>query len=387
MRIAVIHSYYSSRSPSGENAAVQAQVKVLRADGHEVLLLSRATDREEQIPLYRERAAMRAATGFGPDPAQRLQRFKPDVVHIHNLFPNIGSRWLSAWDGPVVCTLHNFRPLCANGLLYREGKVCTLCPDGDLLAGLKHACYRNSRVATAPLTLANLRGTASNPVLRRADRIVTLSERALRIYASYGIDSARLAVVPNSVSLVHSAHRAAPDQPRWVAVGRLSPEKGFAELFRDWPPGQALDVIGDGELYSELKGHLPAGVQLLGAKSSAEIRQHLPAYSGLMFPSTCFEGGRPLVVLEALEAGVPVVALDGNSGADFVRTTGSGEVYGDGAPQVLDHAMQRVVKQGDRLRAKARLAYEQEGSETAWREKMLDLYLQAVAWRAKRSVS
>src|SRR6266702_8426604 len=91
------------------------------------------------------------ATGFGADPTEDLRRFAPDVVHVHNLLPNFGTRWLDRWPGPVVATLHNFRSMCPAGTLYRSGHVCTACPDGNPGAALRHACYRGSTLATLPL--------------------------------------------------------------------------------------------------------------------------------------------------------------------------------------------------------------------------------------------
>jgi len=157
MRIALVHSFYSSQQPSGENQVVVAQVDALREAGHEVLLVARYTDPAIQERGYSVRAALGVATGFGPDPTADLRDFSPDVVHIHNLFPNFGTRWVSRWEGPLVATLHNYRPLCANGLLYRDGHNCTLCPEGDRLASMRYGCYRDSRIATLPLALRNAR--------------------------------------------------------------------------------------------------------------------------------------------------------------------------------------------------------------------------------------
>src|SRR5207248_9522615 len=141
-RIALVHSYYSSRQPSGENVVVDAQAAALAEAGHEVRVVARRTDEEERRALHSVRAAWTVATGVGADPTDELRDFRPDVVPVHNLFPNFGTSWLGRWDGPVVATLHNFRPMCAAGTLYRNGEVCTACPDGEPMAAAKHACYR-----------------------------------------------------------------------------------------------------------------------------------------------------------------------------------------------------------------------------------------------------
>jgi hypothetical protein len=79
-----------------------------------------------------------------------------------------------------VATLRNFRPLCINGLLYRDGAVCTLCPTGS--GG--PACgtrATDSKVASLPLTLANRAGPGHDPLLAEADRLIVLSDLAAEV--------------------------------------------------------------------------------------------------------------------------------------------------------------------------------------------------------------
>src|SRR5262249_45510078 len=138
IRIAIVHSFYSSRQPSGENGVVESEVAALRAAGHDVRLFAARTDDLERDRLYPGKAAARGASGRGASPLTAVERFGPDVVHVHNLFPNIARRWVAGLRRPLVTTLHNFRPLCVNGLLYRDGHVCTLCPDGQRWSGLRY---------------------------------------------------------------------------------------------------------------------------------------------------------------------------------------------------------------------------------------------------------
>ena len=97
--------------------------------------LSRSTDQEAAgQSLYPVRAAYRTVTGRGPDPTPMLAAFAPDIVHIHNVVPNIGVDWAKRWPGPIVHTIHNYRPLCSNANLFRDGEKCTQCPDGKPLS-------------------------------------------------------------------------------------------------------------------------------------------------------------------------------------------------------------------------------------------------------------
>ena len=109
MRIALVHSFYSSQRPSGENQVVVQQAELLQAAGHEVCVIGRSTDEERTKPLFTLRTAVRLVTGVDKAITREIESFDPDVVHIHNLFPNIGFRWISELSPPKVISLHNFR--------------------------------------------------------------------------------------------------------------------------------------------------------------------------------------------------------------------------------------------------------------------------------------
>lgn len=379
MRIALVHSFYSSLQPSGENRVVLAQVEVLRDAGHDVLLVARHTDRRRQERGYPAHAGIGVATGFGPDPTTDLNEFSPDVVHVHNLFPNSGTHWLSRWEGPLVATMHNFRPLCANGLLYRDGHICTLCPDGNHLASVRYGCYHDSRIATLPLALRNSRGLTHDSVVKRANRLILLGERAQAVYDAYGISPRAMSLVPNFVTSLNAGVRSAPVYERWISAGRLSAEKGLVELLQTWPRGVPLDIVGDGPLRTQLEASARPGVRVLGKMPAAELRSAMPSYTGLVFPSRWMEGAIPWVVLEALEAAIPVVAREGNGGADQIRSSGCGEVYSDQEPGGLTAALTAVRSSGDALRERAHATWQEHFSVNKWVAAIIRTYEEAGA--------
>ncbi len=374
MRIALVHSFYSSRQPSGENVVVGAQAAALSAAGHDVLVVARHTDERERRRTYPIEAAWTVASGRGPDPTRELLEFEPDIVHVHNLFPNFGTRWLADWTGPVVATLHNFRPMCAAGTLYRDGKDCTLCPDGDRLAAVRHSCYRGSRAATVPLVIRRRGAVAWDPVVRRSDALIVLTESARSVYRSYGVDDLRLHVVPNFVDDAQSDRPSAVPNGRWMFAGRLSAEKGVDELLRVWPPGFELDVYGSGPLADRLTGLARPGVRLMGPMDRTQLRAVMPRYTGLVFPSRWREG-LPTVFLEALAAGLPAVAVKGSSVADCVTRHGLGAAPERDSDE-LEWAdeLTSVAQDRDALSARCRRVFESEFSLGRWLASVQALY-------------
>lgn len=373
MRIAFVHSFYSSRNPSGENRAVEAEASALRKAGHEVRVYAARTDDTEGSPIHPMSSALRVATGIGRSPLKDLQRDKPDVVHIHNLFPNWGSRWIASLEVPMVTTLHNFRPLCANGLLFRDGGICTLCPDGERFAGVKHKCYRDSRPATLPLALANRKGPSGHPALRFARRVIVLSERSRSIYVQAGIPSEHLVVWPNFLpSELDPGWGGDGEGEGWLYVGRLSPEKGIGRLVEDWPADRPLTLMGDGiERARCEEGARGKAIQMVGLQDRPTIIAAMRRSVGLVFPSLCLESF-PLVYAEAMAAGLPVLAWKPNVLSDSTAIDGTGASVS--WEQDLTTALTDAERLFPGLRPGCRGFFDARLSEEAYVARAVELY-------------
>lgn len=372
MRIAVVHSFYSSRQPSGENAVVREQVAALRNAGHDVLLIARSTDELETRPLHGVRAAATVASGRGSSPAGELETFVPDVVHLHNTFPNLGTHWLREWGSRTVVTLHNYRTVCAAGTLFRDGKPCTDCLETPVLPALRHACYRGSRVATLPVALASRPGGSLRTIGQAAREVVVLNEAAqLTLEATLGRTAT---VVPNFTAAVV----AAPQQRsgRWAFVGRLSQEKGALELVDCWPASEPLTLFGDGPLRAEMEAlakRRALDVEFRGLTPHADLLASLAEFEGLVVPSMCAEG-LPTAVIEALARSVPIVVSDLVSLAPEITRAGAGVVVDMPSTVTgMEGALTKLRALPDAPSA-ARRMHEERYSEPAWLAAMTPIY-------------
>ena len=370
MRIAVVHSAYSARRPSGENRVVEDQVRALDQAGHEVMLVERRTDELEVEPLYRVKSAFRVATGFGANPSRALHDFKPDVVHVHNLFPNFGSRLMTSWNGPIAMTLHNFRLVCSNGLLYRNGNTCTECPKHGNWRAVKYGCYRHSKFASIPVAVG--RPGALRDARLGVTKIITTSnvfDHMLKENSSRPLETI---VIPNFGSGSPESPLPSTDRHGWLAMGRFSPEKGFRELLEIWPSDQELTLVGDGPdesfttqlvHYSFLAHHRPMSVEFL--------RELLPRFKGLIFPSRWVEAA-PQVVVEAARVGLPIIAFRSNGVADLVAAYGAGTIYGD--RDTLIGGLRTVESRLDEMSAAAVDMFSDQWLEETWLDRIEHLY-------------
>jgi glycosyltransferase involved in cell wall biosynthesis len=382
IRIAFVHSFYVSRNPSGENRVVEAEMRALSAAGHDVALVAARTDDLERAPLYPIGSALRVATGRGRSPARPLAAFEPDVVHVHNLFPNFGSSWARSVRAPIVATLHNFRPVCANGALFRDGATCTECVDrGSSVPALRYACYRGSRVATLPIAVDDRSGLGLRPLLGAARRVIVLSEVARGVYRRAGIPEDAIVVAPNFLDreseppFVEVPETSGGDAP-WLYVGRLGPEKGIERLVRAWPRDRSLIVVGDGpDLAAVRRAAQGKRVDVAGLRDRGEVLEVMSRAVGLVFPSVCYENF-PLVYAEALAVGLPVLAWEPNVVAAMVRRDGTG------LATTWEHDLERVLDQAGAtfatLRRRCREIFDTTLSESAYIRRAERLYGEVV---------
>lgn len=375
LRVAVVHSFYSSRQSSGENRAVEQQVAALKRSNSSVFVAAQRTDEREQGRVYPIEAAATVASGRGRSPLAHLGGFDPDVVHVHNLFPNYGRTWVDKWDGPLVATLHNYRPLCAAATFYREGRVCTDCLDQrSSRPAVRHACYRGSRSATLPVA-AGVRFD-KDPLLQRADRLIVLTKKMRDLYARAGVPHQRMIVQPN---FTPGEPQAGQGGGSWLYVGRLTSEKGVLQLLAEWPSDRELVVVGDGELAAEARSLAGSRVTFLGQQPPERVEALMRDATGLVMPSRWFEGF-PLVYCEAMAAGTPVMAWRPSSVADLVDEEGTGLVV----ERDLSTAIALAEDLFPTLRERCRAAYESRYSETAWARDVAQVYDEAIASAKER---
>lgn len=378
MRIGVVHSFYSSAAPSGENTVVLAQIEALQRAGHKVELFAKHTDIEQDQQLYSIKSVLRAANFSGQDPNRELELFSPDVVHIHNLFPNWSTQWTRRWSSRLVATLHNYRTICASGILWRDGHDCDDCLQSTALAAVRNKCYRGSAIATIPLAFGSRRSGAHAPVLQNARTLITLNTQAQERFQRL-VSGPNIELVPNfATSTVHGSSNIGEN---WVVVGRLTAEKGISWLLDHWPHDRLLEIAGTGPLESDVARAAeaePNRFRYHGQVDAEHARSIIRSARGLVLPSLWSEG-IPTVALEALEAGTPVIVSDRCSAANELTQGGAGRIFtADYDGSSLSSALSDIASGGNAVRSAAGALYSSTFTESAWLARMESIYDQIV---------
>ena len=369
MKIALVHNFYSSRVPSGENQMVRQQYEALHRSGHDVRLFSFDNDVSLKSFFDRLQAAFTTSTAYGKSPQKEIYSFCPDIILVNNLFPNIGSRWIKNSLIPVVAILHNYRYFCATGLNFRNNKQCFDCSDISPLEGLKNKCYRNSFLATLPLTIAQIRREHFYNELQNFDQFIALSEGSRDKLVSVGLPGEKTTVIPNFIQDFtenKKVHRPI-NNGRWISVGRLSVDKGFVNLIENWPDGYELDIVGDGPEMQELvkRTDNKTNIRLLGQLDREVILKNLSEYSGAIHPSLWLEVC-PLTVIEFLCAGLPIITLESNTSSVTLVESNSGIALNSFTKDTLQGALETIAENYEIFSKKARLTYLEHYTENSW---------------------
>lgn len=319
MKILLVHNYYRSGSPGGEDVVFEQERALLANAGHEVLAYTRSNDEMHEgsvIDSLRVLAGLRRSGRTRRDLQSLIERERPDVVHVHNTFPLISSGVFEICARarvPVVQTVHNYRLVCASANHYRDGAVCERCSIGRPWAAVRHGCYRGSRLASLAVAQSLFRQARDRIHQRQVDRYIALTEFAATRLRSAGVPPSRIVVKSNFIDLTSlPAAKSPTDESYAVFAGRLSDEKGLQTLLSAWRevPDLRLKIIGDGPLRSALQREAEAhrsSIEFLGALPRPQALAIVRGALCQVVPSQWFEG-MPMVVLEAWALGVPVIA-------------------------------------------------------------------------------
>lgn len=392
MKVLLVHNRYRSASPSGEDRVVDQEAAGLVAGGQVV----------ERFERFSDDIARRSLAGKALVPAQvlwsdesrrsltrTLASFRPDVVHIHNIFPLLSPSVLYACRSggvPVVVTLHHYGLVCPSGIMFRDGAACHDCVGHLPIPAIRHGCYRGSRVATVPVALGSV-------VHRRAWRsmvsaYVFLSASQRDVVAPEGLPPDRVFVKPNFVP--DGGASTAPRDPLAVYAGRLSPVKGLDVLMAGYDgycarvgtPAIRLVVAGAGPQEAEVAAWAAtrSSVDFVGLLSRSDCAQLLARARAAVVPSA-WQETFGLVVVEAMAAGVAPVASAHGSFSELIADGVDGVLFPPGSASALAAVFCDMEAHPERFSAlgqEARRTYERRFTEATNMEQLLDIYRFAI---------
>ncbi len=386
MKILVAHNFY--KQPGGEDQCVAAEVAMLRAHGHEV---TQYCLRNESIDAM-GRLRLAARTIWSRTAVRELRELfrthQPQIAHFHNTFPLISpsAYYAARAEGVrVVQTVHNFRLLCANALLFRNGKVCEDCLGKWIpWPGIAHKCYRDNRAASTVITTMLMTHRVLGTWSKAVDMYIALTEFGRRKLVEGGLPADKIVVKPNFAYPDPGPSTGTGGYA--VFVGRLSAEKGVDTVLEAWRHlgGELpLKLLGDGPLAAAVQEAAvkDTSIQWLGNQSLEAVYKMVGEAAFLVMPFQCYENF-PRVVIEAFAKGTPVIVSKLGAMAAIVDDGRTGLHFKPGDPVDLAATVRRILGESlelARMRQAARRKFEQNYTADSNHKTLMTIYEKALS--------
>jgi glycosyltransferase involved in cell wall biosynthesis len=209
------------------------------------------------------------------------------------------------------------------------------------------------RVGQDHMNLASYNNALRNQIASfypRLDIVSTLTPGDAEAYQRHLGGATRVECMPNGVPDT-GGHRAALDEKVVVAAGRVGRQKGFDRLLRAWArligdhPGWQLKIFGSGVDVKALRRQ----IRRLGIEDSAQMMGftsslHEEMSRASLYVMSSRKEGFPMVLLEAMAVGLPVVSFDCPTGpVEIVVSNHNGVLVPDGDIPALSKALLDVI--------------------------------------------
>ena len=399
---------------SGTEVYMFELMDLMKAQGHEVALFSMADPRGLPTPYDRyflpkvdfkdpahgliARAKLAAHAIYSIDARRRLRQviaaFHPDVAHVRNIYHHLSPSvlWeLKARGVPVLFHLNDFKLLCPTYNMVAKGNACERCRGGRFRHVLTEGCYTGPP-GSALLLMAEAYFHRWLGTYRKCvDHFLTPSRFAKEKLVQNGFNAEKISVLPHFQKLPTQAlPNAGPNAPI-LYFGRLSPEKGVADLLRAMKqlPRVQLQIAGDGPQRPELES-LASELGLTNVKFAGHVGGKvldfmIASARFTVLPSRAYETmGK--TILESYAWRRPVVASDLGSRRELVDQGETGLLYPPGNVEQLRKAISFLVERPEltaQMGATGRRFVEAQHAPEAHYGALMKLYTQMRPWPRK----
>jgi glycosyltransferase involved in cell wall biosynthesis len=325
--------------------------------------------------------------------ARLLERTRPDVAHLNNIYFQLSSSVIDALAEagvPIVFSLHDYQLFCSNAYLYRDGKVCTQCSGFQFHHGLRFKCYRES-YAGSLMSYLSKRLTHERGLLDKVSAFVVPAHSMRRQVEGLGLSGARIEVIPNPFRIQSFRVRESWD-PYVVFYGRLIRPKGIYTLLEASRrlPDIPLRIYGQGPeeegVARYIREHGLSHVLLdTRLRWGSELEEIVGRARYIVVPS---EWPVPMdyVLCESLALGRAVITGDVGGNAELVVDGDCGKLFRSGDPSSLAGVMAELygdLKGLQGMGRRGRQAVETACGEDRFYSRIMSLYEDVVNAAAK----
>lgn len=322
MKLLIVHNNYGKYS--GEEAVVDKMAAMFKEHVHDVAFYRMTSEGARESLSGKINgfiSGIYSASGV-KGMKEALEKEKPDIINIHNLYPFISPAALfecTKAGVPVVMTVHNFRLICPTGLFMRNGLPCETCLEkGNEWSCIRYNCEHSALKSTG-YALRNAYARWTGAYMKNVTAFACITEFQKRKLIQAGYDADKITVIPNSIDCPPNY---IPLAGHYVAyIGRLSYEKGYDLLISIAHRHPEIQFRFAGAIRENDGIDIPTNVRLMGYLDKKDLSEFIWDAKFIVMPSRCYEGF-PMAILEAASYGKPTIGPDHGG---FTEIIGKGE--------------------------------------------------------------
>lgn len=323
-----------------------------------------------------------------------LGDYLPDIAHFHIFQHQISVSAFSPLrkrDIPIVLTVHDLKPMCANYRMYVNGSVCEACKGGKYFNCLKNRCSQGSLgkslINTVEMYFHHARGYYD-----WVDKYIVLSRFFRDKMIEWGFPESKISYLPNYVTCPQiTTPRTEGDYVLYF--GRLSDEKGIDQILDEAKKNSDIPHIlaGTGPAEEELKARVKEekidNAKFVGFQSGQAL-DDLIANARLTVISSVVYENCPMSVLESFAHGRPAVGARMGGIPELIEEGVDGAIFEGGNSEQFAAAVRRYWDYPEDALAAGhagRQKVEKEFSEEAHYQGLMEIYGAVLARKGKKA--
>lgn len=245
---------------------------------------------------------------------QVVQRFRPDIAYVHNVFPLISPSLyhvLYRLNVPSVHMIHDFRLWCPNSRFYIKDAPCQRCQQGNYWPAVENRCVQGNTGYSA-LYGASLYINRKLGFTGKIGGYICLTEFAKKLLIQSQVPEEKIYICPNHIDTTVFTPQYGKGS-YVLYLGGLYRDKGVMTVVKAFAklPHIPVKFVGAGDAEQEMRDyireHRMSNVEIVGFKGGREKLEYLRNSMFTICATHCYETFG-LVVLEAYASGKPVIA-------------------------------------------------------------------------------
>lgn len=253
--------------------------------------------------------------------AELLDQFKPDIVHLQNIYyyitpsiiPEIKKRGI-----PIVQTVHDYQLISPSVIMYHDGTICEVCKNDKYYKAIFHKCVKNSYMATFMAVVTLYFQNFNNWYQKSIDMFISPSLFMKNKLVEYGVPAKKIVHINNFLPEIKNVSVKKGKEKYILYFGRICEAKGIFTLLgaAEKLPKVHFKIAGSFEdneikkkVLEKVKNSKMRNVDFVGFKKGAALQKLISQSEFVVVPSEWYEN-QPYAVSETLAQGKKVIASE-----------------------------------------------------------------------------